>query len=343
MKRPRLLVRVDGGPQLGLGHAMRMIALGEAWSAAGGDATFVGRVPDCVARRAGQVLPVEGAPGSPQDATETRRVAQHIGAAWIAADGYAFSEAWQRSVRGDTSKLLVVDDNAENGGYAADAVLNVNVHATEALYVRRESFTRLLLGPRYALIRNEFTRAQRASEGVPTRAVRWLVTMGGADPSDVTGRFLEEVARVPPGDLSIEVLVGEANPRLSDLQRVAARSSTPIVVTPSPPDVSVPMRRAELALSASGGTVWELGVVGVPAAVLTLAANQQRLASTLANLGAVKWLGDASEGPPRHWLEAMHTLAADPERRSALVSRARENVDGHGAARVVQALREVSD
>lgn len=327
MSRGGLLIRADAGPQIGSGHAMRMLALAEAW---GARVLWLGDLPEGLAARITDA-------GIERVTGEVREVADRLGVSWIVADGYHFGEAWQRAVRGGSAKLMIVDDNAENAPYVADAVLNVNVHAEERLYARREPHTALLLGPKYALLRREFQQAPAPRE-VPAKATRWLVTMGGADPVDATGRFLKAFIAAPPAGVALEVLVGGSNPRLSEYRAIAPQA----VFTPNPPDVTVPMRRAELAFSASGGTVWELAAMGVPAAVISLADNQVKLRDALAALGVVASLGD-STGAAKQWLAALTALAEDPKRRAGYVQRAREQVDGQGAHRVVAALRGNTD
>ncbi len=324
MKQGGLLIRADAGPEIGSGHAMRMLALAEAWV---GKVYWHGQLPAALSARLDD-LAIERVDG------DVRETADRQGVEWVVADGYHFGERWQRAVQGGTAKLLIVDDNAENAPYVADVVLNVNVHADASLYGARAPHTRLLLGSKYALLRREF-QASHAPREIPAKATRWLVTMGGADPVDATGRFLTALAEHPPMGVEVEVLVGASNPRLSQYQAIAPKS---VVFTPNPPDVTVPMRRADLALSASGGTVWELALMGVPAAVISLADNQLQLRDALSKLGVVESLGDSS-GDPRRWLAALNTLAADPKRRAAYVQKAREQVDGQGAHRVVAALR----
>ena len=95
---PHLLIRVDSGPEVGLGHAMRMIALAEAWKEAGGAVTFTGRLPER-ARMTGEVV-------APADAGGTRALAERLHAAWVVADGYTFGEQWQRALEG--VKLLAL-------------------------------------------------------------------------------------------------------------------------------------------------------------------------------------------------------------------------------------------
>jgi UDP-2,4-diacetamido-2,4,6-trideoxy-beta-L-altropyranose hydrolase len=340
-----LLIRADAGATIGVGHAMRMLALAEAWIERGGAVVLLGDLPEAVADKArnlgARVEELHVAPGTHSDAEVTRACAQRLGAGWIAADGYHFAESWQRSVRDGPTKLLVVDDNAENAPYVADCVLNLNVHAEESLYAARGLHTRLLLGPRFALIRSEFRRFPAARVDASERATRWLVTMGGADPTNATGRFLEAVVETQATGFELEVLVGDSNPRLTEYQALASRAHVKVLLSNRVADVSVPMRRSDLALSASGGTVWELALLGVPAAVVTAADNQVHPALALAKLGVVVALGDARDQQHgRRWLEQLIDLSNDARARRLLISRARALVDGQGALRVVRALKE---
>ena len=52
-------------------------------------------------------------------------------------------------------RLLVIDDYNHLDYYCADIILNQNLHAFGLSYLC-EPYTRLLLGPRFALLRKEF-------------------------------------------------------------------------------------------------------------------------------------------------------------------------------------------
>ena len=52
----------------------------------------------------------------------------------------------------------------------------------ESLYVQREPYTRLLLGPRYALLRREFVSWSHSEREIEEVARNILVMMGGSDP-----------------------------------------------------------------------------------------------------------------------------------------------------------------
>lgn len=345
MAEPSLLIRADAGPQQGAGHVMRMLALAEAWNEQGGTATLASRCPERLAVRARamgvSVISFDVEPGTDADGARTAAEADRLGCGYLACDGYSFGERFQRVVgRGRT--LLIVDDNGENGSYAANLVLNVNLHAQEGLYTRREPGTRLLLGTTYALIRRDIraAAARRPQRTSPARRV--LITMGGADPVDATGKLLSAV--VDRGDalrdLEFRVLVGPANPRLAAYQAIVKTGGAPIELEFDAVDVTRAMVWADVAIVGAGGTVWELALLGVPSLTVALAENQRPLSERLAASGAVEHLGDARETvDPRAWLERVIALCSDERRRRALIERSIELVDGRGAYRVASALR----
>ncbi len=332
-----LFIRTDAGAQLGTGHFMRMLALAEAWAETGGQVAFGGSFSSDLSRRARAIdaLIFTRSPDE-NDARWSIARAHEVGARIVVADGYHFPEAYQRAMRAAGFRLMVVDDNAENQPYECDWILNVNVHATDAMYQRRNAQCRSLLGPSFALIRAVIRNGAATSRR--TGGTRLLVTMGGADPPNATGRILEAL-RMDRRGLTTTVLVGAANPRLEEYRAQAGDS---VRLLHDVEDVATVMLEADVALAAVGGTVWELGLLGVPCVGLSLADNQVRLAEELQRRGALEHAGDARTCPDAaRWLDLVKKVLEDPARGASLVSSSRALVDGKGARRVVERLKEI--
>jgi len=134
-----LLLRCDASPEIGTGHAMRCLALAQAWIASGGTAQFVSEtLTDSVRQRlADEGIDVVSA--MPENA------------AAVVVDGYPFDDAYESTLPGP---LLAIDDYGHAKHLNADFVLNQNLYATNDLYPNTNA--RLLLGGRYALLRREF-------------------------------------------------------------------------------------------------------------------------------------------------------------------------------------------
>jgi UDP-2,4-diacetamido-2,4,6-trideoxy-beta-L-altropyranose hydrolase len=337
-----LLLRADASLRMGTGHTMRCLALAQAWQDAGGRAVFAAlEIPSAILSRlqaeAVDVAAISADAGSAQDAEQTLAVAKEHEAEWIAVDGYQFGAGYQSSLKAAGVKVLFLDDYGHARPYSTDMVLNQNVSADEAAYSDRASYTRLLLGPKYALLRREFSGWREWAREIPAQCRRLLVTMGGSDPQNVTSRVTEAL-RLARLDVETTVIAGGSNPHSEHLQNVAAKSGLRVNVLRDAVNVAELMASADAAISAAGSTCWELCALGLPALLIDVSANQTPLAVELARRGCAVHVGSHDVAPEKI-ADALRRLGANQPLREEMSRRSRELVDGEGARRVVSALR----
>lgn len=341
---PTLLLRADGGPGIGGGHVMRCLALAQAWSEAGGRAVFCAALlaPALQQRLADEgfgCLAVGVAPGSSADAAATLAAAKSLDARAVVIDGYQFPTDFHQRLHDAGLKLAAVDDNGEIGRYVDDLVVNQNRHASPALYPRRAAHTRLLLGTEYALLRREFRGWQGPPRTFPASARRLLVTLGAADPQNVTAEVIGAIGRTPAREAEIVVVVGGSNPHAEAIGARAAELPHCRLVSDPGVEMAGLMAAADLAISAGGSTMWELACLGVPFIPVVIADNQRQAAAAMASDG---YPAIGASAVARELPAAVAGLAADPVLREALSRRGRQLVDGHGAERVCAALRALA-
>jgi UDP-2,4-diacetamido-2,4,6-trideoxy-beta-L-altropyranose hydrolase len=334
-----LVIRADASTGIGMGHAMRCLALAQALADAGGGAvTFVmADPPDAFVARAGRdgvrVAALAADPASLGDAEETLA----HGAGWVVVDGYHLDGRYQRALADAGARVLVVDDHAHLPRYHAHVLLNQNAGAGEDLYRDRAPGARLLLGPGHALLRREFRVWEAAPAETPPVARRILVTLGGGDADDVSSRVLRALALLDEPH-EVQVLVGAANPHREELDRAASAGPHPVELIVDADDVPRRMAWADLAVAGAGSTSWELARIGTPQLAIVLAENQRAIARGLEQEGAAVALGWHADLRPEGIIAAVRDLARDPGRRRELSRRGRELVDGQGAPRVLAAL-----
>ena len=340
-----LLIRVDASITTGSGHVMRCLALAEAWQDEGGTVMAVmaeatPAIEERLRREAIEVTRLAATRGTEDDAARTARLAQDLQTAWVVIDGYPFDSAYQASLKSCGLRVLLIDDNGRADHYSADLVLNQNAHASENRYGRRASYTRLLLGPRYAMLRREFDSWRNWRREIPAAGHRILITMGGSDPDNFTLRTLEALLLVEQESLEVVVVIGGSNPHEVALEKAAAGLNTRCAVRLVKNALNMPelMAWADVAVSGAGTTCWEMCLVGLPSLVVDLAKNQFPVAERLNELGVACHIGSSHDCSAAKIASKLTELLASIETRSRMCSRGRELVDGRGASRVRDAM-----
>ena len=344
MSKDTILIRADANVAIGTGHVMRCLALAQAWQDAGGDAIFA--MADCSSSLKGRlqkellgVLEISPTPGSPEDARQTAHLAHAHSAAWVTVDGYHFGADYQRTLRAAGLKIFFLDDYGHARDYCADVVLNQNLSADECLYERREPYSRLLLGPRYCMLRREFHPWREQKREIAPLGHRVLVTMGGSDPQNFTEKAINALRLIDDPKLDAAIVVGGSNLHSQSLQGVAAGIGKRVGFYRDAQNIAELMAWADIAISAAGTTSWELCMLGLPSILISLAENQVPVAQELHSRGCAIHLG----GPQQVSSEILATQAAQllnsENRRRGMSSDCRDLLDGRGAMRVVAALR----
>ena len=258
---------------------------------------------------------------------------------WLIIDHYALDERWERQLRGNCHRLMVMDDLADRL-HDCDVLLDPSLGRKRADY---ESLifdsTITLLGPQYALLRPEFAalRAKSLARRDGATLQHLLVTMGGVDKDNATGRVLDALdAANLPSDLQISVVMGAQAPWLANVQARAERMRIRTDVLVGVTDMARLMLHSDLAIGAAGGTSWERCCMGLPTFVVCLADNQFEMAAALQNAGAVVATSSESEAASiiQNLCEtgSMDAFLARSGVAAALIS------DGCGVDRVCEAI-----
>jgi UDP-2,4-diacetamido-2,4,6-trideoxy-beta-L-altropyranose hydrolase len=334
-----LLIRADGGPRLGSGHVMRCLALAQAWLGLGGTATFLSCCENPGLRQRIESAGVGFVPlDAPHPHSRDLSATRAAGASWIVLDGYHFGPAYQEALRMAGHRLLVIDDYAHLPRYHADVLLNQNIAAPSLTYACDTATVRLL-GIEYALLRPEFLAWGDWRRSVPEQARRVLVTMGGADPENVTLKIIHALWQLRLPSMEVKIVVGPANPHLEALRAATRAARHPMELMTDVADMPPLMAWADVALSAGGSTCWELAFMGLPSFLLTLAENQAGIPRALDARGAAIDLGWHTQVSEAGVATALAELIHDPARRREMIERGREIIDGAGAGRVAAILR----
>lgn len=270
-----------------------------------------------------------GAETTAADADRLAAEAEGLDAQWVVLDHPGFGLDYEKRFRGQAGTPLAVIDG-QFRTHDCDLLLNPNVYATrENCRPTVPADCEVLAGYEYFLLRESF-RIARGRGAAQARNV--LVTLGGADPDNLTLAICRQLPALP-ADVIFHIVLGPANRHADSVVRYVSESADPrFRLHHQPADFAERLARCTVCVSAGGITMGEAAYLGVPVIALVIAENQRRTVKTLAARDAVVASGISGVG------DAVAQLLGDTDRREALANALGGLVDGAGAERVATHL-----
>jgi UDP-2,4-diacetamido-2,4,6-trideoxy-beta-L-altropyranose hydrolase len=340
MHSQTLIFRCDADPAIGIGHVMRCLALAQTWQASGGRVIFAAsELPLGLETRLSaegvELVQLEVRRGTAEDAAATIQAARDADAAGLVIDGDAFAAEFLRILKESGLRILLIDDFASRESFPVDLILNPNLGVSNQVYREKATRALILLGPNYLPLRREFT-SHKFDREFPDVGRRILVSLGGSDPENLSPQIVRALHDVD--GLEVTVVAGVSYKHSEELERL---SSQKINVVRNRSDMNELMRLSDLAITAAGGTLWELLYSGCP--VMSYARNpvQARVVDLVAQRGAARNLGDTRAFRAAQLRDAVRLLAGDGALRESMANAGRNLIDGKGAERVIAAIRTV--
>ncbi|WP_409317221.1 UDP-2,4-diacetamido-2,4,6-trideoxy-beta-L-altropyranose hydrolase [Pseudomonas sp. KCJK9016] len=347
----RVLIRADASPTIGSGHIARCLTLARVLRTQGSHVAFACR------RLPGNRLEALQAEGfetfalpdryideDPQQAIESMlpwqadidALATQLGGQpafdWIIADHYGLDHHWQTAARRFGLRIAAVDDLATRR-YSVDLLLNQNLSGLSENYQPLlPAGCRTLLGPRFAMLREEFSGPAIKIKPV---AQRVLVNFGGFDAARQTHHAMLALADF--SGLEVDFVAGADNPAWAEMQALAEnRPNWRLHSFVS--DFHRRMTEADLFIGAGGGTSWERAALGLPTICIAVSNNQQNNGEVMAAAGAHVFMGAREQVSIAQLRDAIGFVVDNFYLRQSLAERSRQLVDGRGALRVAAAL-----
>ena len=195
----------------------------------------------------------------------------------VVLDGYVFPEAFQQSIRARARKLVFIDDLL-TGRQVADVVINHAGGITTSDY-DAEPYTTFCLGPHYALLRPEFLHQEEFGSPPPNGPI--FVSLGGADPQNISLSVLEATRQVDP-TLPILLVLGPFHPDRATIDALQTQlPNLTILQNQSAAQMVDALQQCSLAITACSTIAYEVCAVNRPLIGVLTADNQDRLAQFL--------------------------------------------------------------
>jgi UDP-2,4-diacetamido-2,4,6-trideoxy-beta-L-altropyranose hydrolase len=350
--------RVDASTLIGTGHLVRCLTLANALKQRGAKIHFISRDhsghPWDTLLRDGYSVTLLPKPQSSDikkdkyedwlgvsqddDAVQTIQALCRQQYDWLIVDHYGLDQIWERQLRSHISKLMVIDDLA-NRNHDCDVLLDqsYSIAGEERYQSKIPKYCKLLLGPRYALLKYEYAKFRALMSPRSGYIKRILIYMGGGNNNGIVNKVLFALSAEQFTHLKVDLVMGASCvDKGQTTSLVDARPNTQIhFMRPHLADL---MANSDLAIGAGGSTMWERICMGLPSLVISIAENQVPSCQALALDGVIFYLGDANQVEVKDIRFAISNMIDRSQSFLDLAIKNQTLVDGQGANRVVETL-----
>ncbi len=333
---PRVLFRVDGGGEIGMGHVYRSLAAAEALVKLkpNADVCFLMRADrpegaQFVSRKGYQVRVLAGGEASALPAI--RDYSPNL----IVNDLPSLNDDYLRSLaKLGATTVNFVDSLADIEKPHSTAAVIIAVLAEEQ--VELEDY---YAGPAFAILREAF---QKRSGDIAEKGRHVVLSFGGSDPQRLTLKALSALgplAQAIPG-FEVTVVLGPAFGHVKELDGLLRDLPIRPQILKHVEHMADILVEGDLVLCSGGMTVFEIAALGRPGLVLCQNAKEEARMRSFARDGSILNLGLGTEVDESMLREKVQELLFDREARRRMSEAGIRLVDAHGAARVANVMKE---
>ena len=335
----KIAIRADGGRSIGMGHIQRCLALAQQLKKKKGTgAIFIFQkneiVKEKIEKEGFGEIELKERIDLKEDLIKTSKIIEEENIDTLITDSYAFTQNYLVEIKKKVPFLVSIDDLCKFP-FLSDIVINQNIYAPKLNYQSLTGKTRFLLGPKYALLREEFSNLR---ERKVTREVKnILVTLGGVDIFNLAPKILKVLDKIEE-DFNITVITGPFFKNLGEIKKVIKKMKKKANLIHNPSLVSELMLSSDLAISGGGITLYELAATGTPALSFCLAENQLRTIEGMKKEGMIINSGWGNKFDKEKFRQNLSALYNDFNLRKRMSQKGQKLVDGKGAQRVTNLI-----
>ncbi|MDQ3046719.1 MAG: UDP-2,4-diacetamido-2,4,6-trideoxy-beta-L-altropyranose hydrolase [Bacteroidota bacterium] len=339
----KIVIRADGGTDLGMGHIIRCLALADmlredfiilfaVQSTQKSLLKFIHSVTATVVHLPPTIDFLEDAKYfsdylSPDDI--------------VILDGYHFNTEYQKIIKSKCAKLVSIDD-LHSWHQFADVVIN-HAGGISATDYSTESYTQLCLGPRYALLRKEFL-SDKFKRGKISSIEKVFISMGASDVNNITSKFVSALSAFN-SIKEIHLMLGTINPNLESLdQQIKSASGIKIFRHFDIPaeELKSLLNSCDISICPASSISIESCAVGIGLLTGHTAANQLSILDGLMMNKAAINLGDLKLISVDEIQQQLSPLIKNPQLLETLITNQAIMIDGHSPKRFRELFKKLT-
>jgi len=198
----------------------------------------------------------------------------------------------------------------------------------------------MLSGSDYVIISKEYIEAKKRKKNFH-KVKNILVTFGGSDPSSLTIVAIKALTRITKYDLCVRLIIGDGfNEDLINNINELCSSIKNITLINAPKNLIEHMLWADIAISATGLTKYELSFMQVPSILISIDDEHANVHQEFSSLSMSTHLGVISSGTKVELKNEVIRFIEDHKLLKIMKEKSAISFDGLGAQRIIKQIEK---
>lgn len=325
-----VLFRFDAGLDMGLGHLRRSLELARTLKSRGvKNVSVVTATPKYTRSWVGKDFPIHTLKAN-SIADEIREILNVFTGkpALMIVDHYGYTSKDIDLLQNGGMPIIAFDDRGEHKNSSSAGIINHNIYGKTILY-RHVPVRRQYCGSSFTIINAAIRKARLKRK--PSDKLSILFSAGGGTDTKLMKLYMHTFKAVQKQIPEAQALLAGGIGSKADLVLPKGMRLVPAS------KMAEAMRQANMAVSASGVTAYELACAGVPALLYSVIDNQDRVKSTLCKMDAAQGL-IFKNLTPSYLEKKILKFWSNETRRIQQLRTGKRLIDGRGVERLAQKL-----
>lgn len=319
----KVAIRAEGGSNIGMGHIMRTLVLAKELSL-NNEVFYICRN---ISENKSGIIEIEKNGFYVYYFEENiLELLANVDVDILITDSYNVNEDYFTGIRKLVKYTIYIDD-INSFDYPVDLIINQNINAEDFNYCQKYK----LLGLRYLMLREEFRSIPK--KFIKKQVSDIMITMGGADTVGFTKTIVNWIKNL---NFNFHVIIGSS---FKDIEYFRNVNFDNIKFYFDTKMIEV-MQKCDLAVSASGSSIYELIASGVPSLNIVIADNQTNISKKLSDLNIVYNLGWYYNLKKDKFEDSLIKLCSNYDLRKHRSIEGQKLVDGLGGKRIADFIEK---
>lgn len=270
----KIIILTEGGKDTGFGHVARCSSIYQAFE-------YYNIFPEFIVNGDESIKSI--VPDIDVEIVDWRN--KSFKADIVVVDSYLVDLTKYAEISKNSSLGVYVDDN-NRLNYPKGIVVNGTLDTADMGYSEREDII-YLVGNEFIPLRKDFWDIQKLKINDSIKNI--LITMGGNDLRNLTPKILELLNDNFP-EVNKKVIIADSFKNTQEIESLK-NEHVELIYSPNSYEIINAMSSVDLAISASGQTLYELACIGVPTVAVGIIDNQKNNIKNWINQGFIEYAG----------------------------------------------------